>query len=32
MEITYLETREIDERQILALYLANKWTAADKPK
>lgn len=32
MEISYSETREIDEKQIVALYLANKWTAADKPK
>lgn len=32
MEITYSETREIHERQIVALYLANRWTAADKPK
>ncbi|AEL27568.1 GNAT family N-acetyltransferase [Cyclobacterium marinum] len=32
MEITYSETRVIDENQIVALYLANNWTAANKPK
>ena len=32
MEVTIRETRAIDPEQILALYKANGWSAADKPK
>lgn len=32
MEITISETREIAIEPIIALYKANEWTAADKPK
>lgn len=31
MSITISETREIDVGQIVALYKANKWSAAEKP-
>ena len=31
MEITISETRNIDIQQILHLYKANKWSAAEKP-
>ena len=32
MEIRISETREVDIDQIIALYEANKWSAAQKPK
>ena len=31
MEIKILETREIEEEQIIELYKANKWSAVEKP-
>jgi len=31
MNIEISETREIDRRQIIELYQANKWSAAEKP-
>ena len=32
MKVTIREIRAIDPEQILALYKANRWSAADKPK
>ena len=32
MQITYSETRELPIEQVVALYKANDWSAADKPE
>lgn len=32
MKITIADTRELDLDQVVALYRANKWSAADKPE
>ena len=32
MDVTYSDTREIDMDQVLALYRANHWSSADKPR